>query len=350
MSVYKRGKYWIVQFNHNKKTYTRSSKSTRKRDALELERQMRQQLVDTQVLGHREHIKLHEACDALLSTSKDSGAYDTLVTATNRFKDYFDDNFLDAITNRNLSRWVEYERKRGIKDITIRLWSRQFNKICRNANRLGYYTPDYEWGEWNIKDKPIRYLTDDEEQKILKELDPSSAKDPKHKKGRQAARDIFILMVDGGFRINEASVLKWSDVDFDNGVIYLYRSKVSNDDFIPMTNRLRTTLLNRRKSADGEYAFPGRFGGHKTIQNNRALEAAFGRAGITDISSHNLRKTFATRLLSRGAAITDVQHLLGHASVKTTEKAYAAFVKNERFKQTIDLLDKPAQPRLKIVR
>jgi integrase len=61
------------------------------------------------------------------------------------------------------------------------------------------------------------------------------------------------------------------------------------------------------------------------------------REVVTDVSSHNLRKTFATRLLSRGAAITDVQHLLGHASVKTTEKAYAAFVKNERFKQTIDL-------------
>jgi hypothetical protein len=59
-----------------------------------------------------------------------------------------------------------------------------------------------------------------------------------------------------------------------------------------------------------------------------------------------MRKTFATRLLSRGAAITDVQHLLGHASVKTTERAYAAFVKNERFKQTIDLLDTPTQPRL----
>jgi site-specific recombinase XerD len=63
-----------------------------------------------------------------------------------------------------------------------------------------------------------------------------------------------------------------------------------------------------------------------------------------------MRKTFATRLLSRGAAITDAQHLLGHASVKTTEKAYAAFVKNERFKQTIDLLDKPVLPMLKIVR
>lgn len=277
-------------------------------------------------------------------------SYSTLVTAINRFKDYFSDIFLDEITNRDLSRWVEYERNRGIKDITIRLWSRQFNKICRNAKRLGYYTPDYEWGEWNIKDKPIRYLTDEEERRILSELDPSKVKDPTHKKARQAARDIFILMVDGGFRINEASTLQWSDVDFDNGVIYLYRTKVSNDDFIPMTNRLRTTLLNRQRTVEGQYVFPGRHGGHKTIQNNRALEAAFRRAGITDISTHNMRKTFATRLLSRGAAITDVQHLLGHASVKTTERAYAAFVKNERFKQTIDLLDTPTQPMLKVVK
>jgi hypothetical protein len=113
------------------------------------------------------------------------------------FSNYFSDIILDGISNRDLSRWVEYERQRGIKDITIRLWSRQFNKICRNAKRLGYYTPVYEWCEWNIKDKPIRYLTDNEEQRILKELDPSSVKDPYHKKCRQAARDIFILMVDG---------------------------------------------------------------------------------------------------------------------------------------------------------
>jgi integrase len=157
-------------------------------------------------------------------------------------------------------------------------------------------------------------------------------------------------MVDGDFTINEASTLQWSHVDFDNSVIYLYRTKVSNEDFIPMTNCLRTTLLNRQKTVNGEYVFPGRHGGHKTIQNNRALEAAFRRAGLTDVSSHNMRKTFATRLLSRGAAITDVQHLLGHASVKTTERAYAAFVKNERFKQTIDLLDTSVQPMLTIVK
>lgn len=71
---------------------------------------------------------------------------------------------------------------------------------------------------------------------------------------------------------------------------------------------------------------------------------------MKDISSHDLRKKCATRLLSRGAAITDVQHLLGHSSEKTTETAYAAFVKNERSRQTINLLDQPMQPRLKAVK
>jgi integrase len=79
------------------------------------------------------------------------------------------------------------------------------------------------------------------------------------------------------------------------------------------------------------------------------LAKLLGPGGAKAIVANNLRKTFATRLLSRSAAITDDQHLLGHASVKTTEKAYAAFVKNESFKQTIDLLDKPVVPKLKVV-
>ena len=42
-------------------------------------------------------------------------------------------------------------------------------------------------------------------------------------------------------------------------------------------------LFNRRKLVDGEYVLPDRFGGHKTMQNNRALEAAFRRAGVVDV-------------------------------------------------------------------
>lgn len=92
--------------------------------------------------------------------------------------------------------------------------------------------------------------------------------------------------------------------------------------------------------------------------NLRSLRSRFpspGRgvlqtAGTTDVSSHNLSRTFATRPLSRGAAITDVQHLLGHFSGNTIEKAYAAFVKNDCFKQPIARLDKPLVSTLKVVK
>ena len=44
------------------------------------------------------------------------------------------------------------------------------------------------------------------------------------KTGIRAARGEIIVMIDAGFPINEVSMLKWSEVDFEDGVIYLYRS------------------------------------------------------------------------------------------------------------------------------
>jgi integrase/recombinase XerD len=57
------------------------------------------------------------------------------------------------------------------------------------------------------------------------------------------------------------------------------------------------------------------------------LREAFRAAGMPEGHPHQLRDTFAVALLSGGMLLEDVSKLLGHTSIKTTEKHYAPWVK-----------------------
>lgn len=56
----------------------------------------------------------------------------------------------------------------------------------------------------------------------------------------------------------------------------------------------------------------------------------FDKAGMPEGHSHQLRDTFACDLLTKGVALEDVSKLLGHKSIKVTEKHYAAWVQSRQ--------------------
>jgi len=71
-----------------------------------------------------------------------------------------------------------------------------------------------------------------------------------------------------------------------------------------------------------------------------ALTRAAERAKLADVTWHTLRHTFASQLVMRGGPLRAVQELLGHASIKMTER-YAHLAPGFANRQLVAVLDTP---------
>jgi integrase/recombinase XerD len=129
-----------------------------------------------------------------------------------------------------------------------------------------------------------------------------------------------------GARISEACGLDVDDVDLEERVVLL-RGKGSRERRLPLGAHAADAVsayLVRGRPALMSRSTPALFinarGGRLSRQSAWDIIArAAGRAGLTGVSPHTLRHSFATHLLEGGADVRVVQELLGHASVTTTQ-------------------------------
>jgi site-specific recombinase XerD len=142
-------------------------------------------------------------------------------------------------------------------------------------------------------------------------------KNPKH-------RLLLMLAYSSGLRVSEVVALKKSSIDLSRKLIFVQSGKGRKDRYTLLSERAAKFLENycALYAIDG-WLFPGlpsdRHLSIRSAQNifSKALENAHIQKQLT---IHSLRHTFATHLLENGTDIKYIQELLGHASVRTTER------------------------------
>lgn len=159
-------------------------------------------------------------------------------------------------------------------------------------------------------------------------------------------RAILMTLYAGGLRITEACRLRLEDIDSKRMVIHVRHAKGNRDRFTILSPRLLDDLRQYWKTSRPEgWLFPGQPADVPTSPNTVRVifQRARIRAGIQKKASpHTLRHSFATHLIECGTDITVIQALLGHKSIRVTERyTHISVDMISRTKSPLDLLGTP---------
>lgn len=208
--------------------------------------------------------------------------------------------------------------------------------------------------EWNVlrtevpripalkpREANFRFLTEIESLQLLKAV-PAGI-----------FRTMVLMGLRTGMRYCELSGLHWSDVDLERKLATVSCSMVAGHlsppkngriRHIPMTVELVEALTQLPRKGDYVFHQNGEFIHYSTAW--RIIDAASRIANIEHVSWHDLRHTFASQLMERGASVLSVQKLLGHADIQITMR-YSHLGK-DALRDAVALLEKKGSPKSEV--
>ena len=150
--------------------------------------------------------------------------------------------------------------------------------------------------------------------------------------------EMYYIALATGLRRGELLGLKWTDIDWKNGIIKVRRQVARVDGQIveaplktknsyravTISQQAIEVLKQQKETTNDQYVFPSPNGGPISPDSvNNMLKRVLARAGIPKVRFHDLRHTFATIALQNGVDIKTVSGMLGHFSAGFTLDTYA---------------------------
>ncbi len=244
----------------------------------------------------------------------------------NYMKRFFFGKYLHEITPRLIEEF-KIQRSKEVAAATVNRGLACLKSMFNRAitwGRFGAENPVKKVKFLKENNKRLRYLEAEEIVKLLK-----------HCKGH--LKPIVIIALNTGMRRGEILNLKWHDIDFKKGIIYLLHTKNNEKREIPINDAVMAALIKVRKHPDSPYIFCGNDG--KPFHDTRtSFFTALKKSGIINFRFHDLRHTFASQLVMSGVDLNTVRELLGHKSLEMTLRY--SHLSPDHKKRAVDILGK----------
>lgn len=233
---------------------------------------------------------------------------------------YFSGRELAGIKAVDVRGYVEHRRAELVCNATI---NRELGVLSAAVN---YARREWEWEIPNpvsgrkLKEPEgrTRWITRAEAERLMQaaQAEPQAAHLP----------DFIRVALHTGMRKGELLGLEWRRVDLQAALVHLEprNTKTGKRRSVPLNKVASEGILNRmRFRAQHVPASPWVFAhrdGRRIQDVKRAFAKACRRAGVTDFRIHDLRHTCAAWLVSARVPLAEVRDLLGHTTIKMTER------------------------------
>ena len=273
----------------------------------------------------------------------------------NNFKHLYSKRMTD-IQPMDIDRWKR-KRQKEVAHQTVQLALTHL-KACLNCAQIDFrYINNHNLNGYSLKrsisasdkrsktsEKKIRYLSENEEEALREALDRREdnarlARDRgnSHRMERglkplpsipanvytDHLKPIVLLALNTGLRRGDIFSLRWSHVDFKlahiHKIIDKTRRKIDYPQTIPLSEEAISILRNWHEQSTGsDLVFPSPITKKRLDNIKKSWDALLVDAQLNDFRFHDLRHTFATRLVMAGIPLNTVRELMCHADMRMT--------------------------------
>jgi len=236
---------------------------------------------------------------------------------------------LEAITPAHLHKYVQHRKSRGLSDATVNREITILKHLLNYAVDCGVIesNPVERFKKLKEERKERPRFTEDQVQKVIGAA-------------RADCRPLFIFIRETGCRREEAlSLQHWQIHKESEMVVFSEDTKSKDYRYVPITGTAIEAINTLPRLKDSPYVFYNPKTKDRWHDCRKPWLKARDAVGLPEMQVKDLRRHYAIELAENGAAMHDIQQVLGHASVATTERHYAQFSPKHSARKILKVLE-----------